>query len=784
NNRQLFDEVNPLAEMMQARRITQVSELGLDKIKRIQSIRLIHSTQYGRVCPIETGEGMSAGLVSAMAANVRLSKDGEMQAPHQQVISGKRLTLPWRYLPPREQLQARVVKADRAFRPNGSLAAPVRPKRGGEVEEPDWQDPAKVPVTHLGLFATCLPEQVEYMACGAPTSPGVGLIPFVEHDDANRQLMGAKHQQQAVPTLWPERPVVGSGLEAHVAAYSDRTRRAGLDGQVLCSDGQNVTVARGVVRQADPIDQELRQRLRGLYQSSWASIASFEDFNELCMRSSTDELQRLAAIFSDPKVEVGAKERELASSLQRAGVDKSLWMPLALGLQEEPLPELPLPEGWEETEYCVHTEMIHHALKDAGETKKHTLAHDTPVAEAGEVLCEGDVVAEGQGISGGELALGKNLVVAYMPYKGYNYEDAIVISQRCVREQLLTSVHVEELVKELSEGEVLQSPDGLDFMENGMVQEGTWLQAGDAAICTNYKTLQVPDGVQGRVIDSSVRAMVVPQMGELMEKRVAVVLLAVQCPIQIGDKLSGRHGNKGIVSIIEDENNMPYLPDGTCVDVCLNPLGVPSRMNVGQIFENILSSAGRWNGEEYRVGSFDEMYAEEASRGLVLEALRRAQEGTGNKWLLDAAYPGKTKVYDGRTGLPLDQPVTVGISYIIKLCHMIKDKIHVRESGGRGYNVITQQPIKGRSKGGGLRMGEMEVSGLIGHGAPFTLQELLTLKSDDLQGRIESFDKISRGQDIELPAGATPEGYLAFTREVEAAGIAVTSGSWSHDDDE
>ena len=242
-------------------------------------------------------------------------------------------------------------------------------------------------------------------------------------------------------------------------------------------------------------------------------------------------------------------------------------------VQEEPLPELPLPEGWEETEYCVHTEMIHHALKDAGETKKHTLAHDTPVAEAGEVLCEGDVVAEGQGISGGELALGKNLVVAYMPYKGYNYEDAIVISQRCVREQLLTSVHVEELVKELSEGEVLQSPDGLDFMENGMVQEGTWLQAGDAAICTNYKTLQVPDGVQGRVIDSSVRAMVVPQMGELMEKRVAVVLLAVQCSIQIGDKLSGRHGNKGIVSIIEDENNMPYLPDGTCVDVCLNPLG-------------------------------------------------------------------------------------------------------------------------------------------------------------------------------------------------------------------
>eukprot|EP00913_Durusdinium_trenchii_P012870 g12085.t1 len=229
NNRQAHDCLNPLSEIMQARRITQVSELGLDKIKRIQEIRLIHPSQYGRVCPIETGEGMSAGIVQAMAQNTRVSEDGELQAPHQRVAKGVRLLdQPWEYLLARDQLSCRVAQFDQAHSPDGSLCAPARPERGSSSEKaPIWQPPSSVPVTHLGLFGSCAPEQVEYIACGPPVSVGVGSIPFLEHDDANRALMGGKHQQQALPTLWPERPVVGSGMEAHVAASSGRSQHAG-----------------------------------------------------------------------------------------------------------------------------------------------------------------------------------------------------------------------------------------------------------------------------------------------------------------------------------------------------------------------------------------------------------------------------------------------------------------------------------------------------------------------------------------------------------------------------
>lgn len=799
NNRQLFEQLNPLAEIMQARRITQVSELGLDKIKRIQGIRLIHASQYGRVCPIETGEGMSAGIVQAMAANARITEDGELQAPHQPVVQGARLlNKPWEYLFAREQLACRVAQSDLAHGPSGALCAPARPERGGHVKKTQWKELTSVNVTHLGLIYSCAPEQVEYIACGSPVSVAVGMIPFLEHDDANRALMGAKHQQQSVPTLWPERPVVGTGLEAHVATYSGRCKHAGIDGQVLYADAQAVTVVQSRVEEVDFETTKLRGRLREFYlwnadrTRAWLMAVSYSDFNELLMRLPQEELGRLAAVLCGDH-EDDIKKATLTESLARVGIT-----PQTFHFEEEAqLGELP--EGWIETEYCVRTEMVHQKLKDCSETKKHTLAHDTGAVAAGDVVCAGDAVAEGQGIVGGEVALGKNLVVAYMPWNGYNYEDAIAISARLVREDILTSVHVDEITMSLNDDDLFFTPrimdpesnvDSLDYMTNGLPEVGTWLQGGDVAIYALQtknksgvtrlipRTMCVPEGVQGRVIGSCIRT-VEKKPGAI--KKVASVFLAVQCRIGVGDKLSGRHGNKGIVSKVVEDRDMPYLPDGTPIDVCLNPLGVPSRMNVGQIFENLLGSAGRWNGEEYRVGAFDEMFSEEASRGLVFDALRRAQESTGNKWLLDSEYPGKTRVYDGKTGRPLEQPVTVGVSYIIKLCHMVRDKIHSRAPSAGGYNMLTQQPLKGRSKGGGLRLGEMEVSGLVGHGAPDTLQELLTLKSDDLQGRYELYNQLCRGEKVKLPQGATPEGYLTFRRELAASGLAVTEDSWLDD---
>lgn len=239
--------------------------------------------------------------------------------------------------------------------------------------------------------------------------------------------------------------------------------------------------------------------------------------------------------------------------------------------------------------------------------------------------------------------------------------------------------------------------------------------------------------------------------------------------------MAGRHGNKGIVARIVDDRDMPYLPDGTPIDICLNPLGVPSRMNVGQIYECLLGTAGRWLGQEYRVAPFDEMYSDEASRGLVFDALRRARDRTGYKWIFDEAHPGKTRLYDGRTGLPLDQPVTVGIAYILKLDHMVSGKMHTRYKGR--YNQLTQQATHGKAQQGGMRLGEMEVSALIGYGAHANLQEMLTIKSDDVYGRAEARRALEAGEKISLPQGATSEGFLTFSREMKALGISLNTSA-------
>jgi len=389
-------------------------------------------------------------------------------------------------------------------------------------------------------------------------------------------------------------------------------------------------------------------------------------------------------------------------------------------------------------------------------------------------------------MAGGEISIGKNLVTAYMPFEGYNYEDAILISKRCVREDVLTSIHFETVSKELEEESCTSQflTDTAAYASNGLIREGTWVEEGNilAGLQKNIDdnvvdaSLTVPMGVRGRVTDSRIEHMSKMENGMMKSGQFVVVTIAVTCQINVGDKLSGRHGNKGIVAKIMDDRDMPYLPDGTPIDIVLNPLGVPSRMNVGQIFECLLGSAGRWAGKEYRVGPFDEMYGADASRGLVFAALRKARDETGYQWLLDPRTPGKMHVFDGRNGRAFQQPVTVGISYICKLCHMVKDKIVARNSGKGcgGYDITTMQPQKGRKRAGGQRVGEMEVSALVGHGVPKTLQEMLTIKSDDVYGRIEAWLAIESGMKVKLPEGGTSFGYRTFAKELAAAGLDVT----------
>lgn len=472
-------------------------------------------------------------------------------------------------------------------------------------------------------------------------------------------------------------------------------------------------------------------------------------------------------------------------------------------LQSRPRNASAFPPGWLESKLEVRSEISCQTLVDVAGNKTRTLRHHNVSVSPGDCLCAGDIVAEGSCISGGEVAVGKNLVVAYLSFEGYNYEDAIVISKRCVREDLLTSIHLEEVETELEPGDtptstLVGSNEPLDYLvpRKGLAQEGTWLEEDDVVIGITRLavydgmlpqpkdvSLRVPHLSRGRVVDCRIvtKRKLDMNKGMYKEQRVATALIAVPCRVQIGDKLAGRHGNKGIVANILDDRDMPYLPDGTPVDIVLNPLGVPSRMNVGQIFECLLGTAGRWTGQHYRVGPFDEMFAEEASRGLVFNALSRARDMTGYQWLLDPQCPGKTQLYDGKTGHPFDQPVTAGVTYIIKLYHMVRDKIHARKANS-SYSLLTQQPTKGRVRGGGQRLGEMEVSALVGYGAHATLQEMMTVKSDDVLGRDTARRNMECGIPVELPQGATSEGYLTFKRELAASGFAVREGSFGDRD--
>jgi DNA-directed RNA polymerase subunit beta len=717
NNNQLCDDVNGLSEVVHARKVTQVGDLGLDAIKRIESIRLVHHTHYGRICPVDTGEGMNAGIVGSLASYARVSADGEIIVPHQSVSNGRRrFQEPWIWTRAVDQMHLRVAQFDSAHTADGVLSKPVQ----GVEAEPEVLDTATV--VHVGRFTRAPTDGVELIACGSPMSVGTSMIPFLEHDDANRLQMGAKMQGQAVPCMWPERPLVGTGMEAYVAASSSWNKRAELPGQVLYADGQEVTVVSSTVSRSK--------------QPSAPGVGDVES--------------------------------------------------------------LELPGGWEKSDVHLRSEMSSSWPIDVNGSKKHTLHHQSTVAIPGGTVSTGDIVAEGSCMSGGEAAIGKNIVAAYLPYEGYNYEDAIVISQRLVREHVLTSTHIVEVERELAVDERLSC--NASSWENGLPPEGTWVEgsdvlavverfvladptsgvegvssevplAGPDGLSVKEIPLRVPDDVRGRVISSTVqRRRISAGTCEFV-----TVLIAMDSRVQVGDKLSGRHGNKGIVAKILDDRDMPYLPDGTPLDIILNPLGVPSRMNVGQIFECLLGSAARWTDQEYRIGSFDEMFADDASRALVFDALGRARDRTGYRWLLDPRAPGKTRLYDGRTGVALEQPVTAGISYILKLVHMVRDKIHVRSSGR--YSAATLQPIKGRAAGGGQRLGEMEVSAMVAYGAHSALQELVTIKSDDVVGRDKARNAIAKGEPVVLPQGATAEGYRTFERELAASGFLLQGRS-------
>ena len=681
---QFMDQTNPLAELTHKRRLSALGPGGLTRERAGFAVRDIHPSHYGRICPIETPEGPNAGLIGSLATHAKVNQYGFLETPFRPVENGRVLfDQPPVYMTADEEDDLRVAAGDIPVDENGYII-------GSQVSVRYRQD-----------FTATTSDQVDYVAVSPVqiVSVATSLIPFLEHDDANRALMGSNMQRQAVPLLKPERPLVGTGLEAQAARDSGMVIVSRTDGEV-----------------------------------------SYVDATRIKVRT---------------------------------------------------------PQG-NETEY---------SLSKYQRSNQDTCLNQRPLVNKGDQVIAGQVLADGSSTEGGEIALGQNILVAYMPWEGYNYEDAILISERLVQDDLYTSIHIEKY--EIEARQTKLGPEeitreipnvGEDSLrqldEQGIIRTGAWVEAGDILVGkvtpkgesdqppeekllraifgekardVRDNSLRVPNGEKGRVVD--VRVFTREQGDELPPgaNMVVRVYVAQKRKIQVGDKMAGRHGNKGIISRILPVEDMPYLEDGRPVDIVLNPLGVPSRMNVGQVFECLLGWAAENLNMRFKLTPFDEMYGEESSRTIVHSKLMEARDRHQQEWLFDPENPGKLQVYDGRTGEPFDRPVTVGMAYMLKLVHLVDDKIHARSTGP--YSLVTQQPLGGKAQQGGQRFGEMEVWALEAFGAAYTLQELLTVKSDDMQGRNEALNAIVKGKAIPRPG--TPESFKVLMRELQSLGLDI-----------
>jgi DNA-directed RNA polymerase subunit beta len=703
---QFMDQTNPVAGLTHKRRLSALGPGGLSRERAGFEVRDVHPSHYGRMCPIETPEGPNIGLIGSLATFARINPYGFIETPYRKVLKGK-VTDEILFLTADEEEKHVIAQANERFDPktgkfnNPKVLCRVKGQGPtGQFGEPEERIPVEVD------FMDVSPRQM--------VSVATALIPFLEHDDANRALMGSNMQRQAVPLLRPSAPLVGTGMEF----------RAAVD------TGEIITARRpGVVESVDGTTVSIR-----------AKDGSLDEYH----------------------------------------------------------------------------------LPKFMRSNQGTCINHKPIVAEGMKIAEGDVVADGPSTEMGELALGQNLLVAFMPWEGYNYEDAIILSERVVKEDLLTSVHIEEYEVEardtkLGPEEITREiPNvGEDVLANldeaGIIRIGAEVFPGDVLVGkvtpkgeteltaeerllraifgekareVRDTSLKVPHGETGRVISVKTFSRengddLSPGVNELVR-----VYVAQKRKIQEGDKLAGRHGNKGVISKILPIEDMPFLADGTPVDVILNPLGVPSRMNIGQLLETHLgwaASVGWDDNPKSTTGVdgpmpvatpvFDGAREEEISD--VLEAANRNLAIKHSERYGKKAFPaivpsvsrsGKAVLLDGRTGEPFREPVTVGQIYILKLLHLVDDKIHARSTGP--YSLITQQPLGGKAQFGGQRFGEMEVWALYAYGAAYVLQEILTIKSDDILGRVKAYEAIVKGENI--PEPGIPESFKVLVKEMQS----------------
>jgi len=665
---QFMDQTNPLSEITHKRRLSALGPGGLTRERAGFEVRDVHHTHYGRICPIETPEGPNVGLIGSLCIYAKVNELGFIETPYFRVIDGK-VTNEIAYLSADEEDKYKIAQINIKINEDSKIL----------------QD--NVPCRFRGEIIECSPQDIDFIDVSPKqiASISASLIPFLEHDDANRALMGTNMQRQSVPIIRTEIPLVGTGMENKVA-----------------------------------ID-------------SGAVVVSKDD-----------------------------------GMVEKVSADKIIIK-------------------------CSNNTIKEYSLKKFVRSNQGTCINQIPIVEKGVVVKKGDIIADGPLTSQGCLSLGRNILIAYMPWEGYNFEDAILISDKLVREDIFTSIHISE--HECAARDTKLGPEEItcdipnigegnlsNLDESGIVRIGAEVESGDILVGkvtpkgetdlgpeerllraifgekareVRDTSLRVPHGEKGKVIDVKVFSrenndeLSPPGVNKLVK-----VFIAQKRKISEGDKISGRHGNKGVISKILPENDMPFMADGTPIEIVLNPLGVPSRMNVGQILEVHLGWAAKTLG--FRI---------------ITPIFNGAKEEEIKQALIEAKLPkdGKAILFDGRTGRPFDQKVTVGYSYILKLNHLVDDKIHARSTGP--YSLVTQQPLGGKAQFGGQRFGEMEVWALEGYGAAYNLQEMLTVKSDDVTGRIKTYEAIVKGENIPVPG--MPESFKVLIKELRSLNLDV-----------
>ena len=666
---QFMDQTNPLSELTHKRRISALGPGGLTRERAGFEVRDVHYTHYGRLCPIESPEGPNIGLISALSSFSQINEYGFIETPYRKVDpKTHKLTDEVEYMSADVEDNYIIAQASEPVDKNGKFVNKrIRVRRKNDIIEVDSDKVQYVDVS---------PKQL--------VSVAAAMIPFLEHDDAKRALMGANMQRQAVPLMTTESPIVGTGIEYRAAKDSGILVLAEDDGVIEKVTGSSITVK-----------------------------------------------------YKNGKTVV-------------------------------------------------------HKLRKFKRTNGGTCINQKPIVKKGEKVKKGDAIADGPATSNGEMALGKNVLVAFSTWEGYNYEDAILINERLVKEDTFTSIHIEEYDCEcrdtkLGAEEITRDipnigDDSLkDLDENGIIRIGAEVRPGDILVGkvtpkgeteltaeerllraifgekareVRDTSLRVPHGEAGTVVD--VKIFTRDNSDELGPgvNQIIRCYIATKRKISVGDKMAGRHGNKGVISRVLPEEDMPFLPDGTPIDILLNPLGVPSRMNLGQVLEVHLGGAAKALGWKISTPVFDG-----ATEADVRELLKEA----------GMSEDGKTILYDGRTGDPFGSPVTVGVMYMLKLHHLVDDKIHARSTGP--YSLVTQQPLGGKAQFGGQRFGEMEVWALEAYGAAYTLQEMLTVKSDDVVGRVKTYEAIVKGENI--PEPGVPESFKVLVKELQSLGLDV-----------